>query len=78
MTDADGGYFFGPQKFGGFDASVASNDLLVCIDQDGRNEPKRLDAFGELLYLALAVQTRVLGIHPESFDCNAPDLELRT
>jgi hypothetical protein len=62
MLDADRGYFLEAQAFGGLDPTVARQNVSASVNHDGPEEPKVVDAFGELSNLSVAVKPWIPGI----------------
>jgi hypothetical protein len=62
VLDADGRDFLQSQSFGGFNAAMTRQDPARSVNHDGPDKTKTFDAFCELIYLTIAVHSRVSGI----------------
>src|SRR5208337_4107873 len=62
MIETNGRDFVKPKKFRGEDASMAGDDIVLAVDENGHIEPEALDAAGDLTDLLLVVNAGVPGI----------------
>jgi hypothetical protein len=77
MPSLNGRNFSDAETLGGKDATVASNDVPVAIDEDRHKKSKLPDASGDFLYLPTLVPIRVPGIELKAADRQVPDRYLK-
>jgi hypothetical protein len=68
MLETNGRDFGKPKEFRSGEASMASDDIVRAVDENGHVEPKTLNAAGDLTNLLLGVDADVPGIKLQLLD----------